>query len=57
VELGTISDKTLDWWVPRISHQERASGKIPVADHDKLRKRRRAAALAGAGAGVPERRG
>ncbi len=49
-----ISDKTLDWWVPRLGRIKKA---FPRArgrrvDHGRFRQRHGAAALAGAGAGV-----
>ena len=53
-----ISDKTLDWWVPRLGRIKQA---YPVAragdvDHGRLRQRRRAETLADAGQGLPGRR-
>ncbi len=52
-----ISDKTLDWWVPRIGRIKQAypgSGAGGV-DHGRLGQRLRTAALADAGEGVPGR--
>ena len=54
-----ISDKTLDWWVPRLGRIKKAfpqhvAGRV---DHGRLRQRHRAAPLAGAGAGLREARG
>ena len=50
-----ISDKTLDWWVPRLGRIKKAfpRSRAGRVDHGRLGQRHGAAALADAGDGVP----
>ena len=52
-----ISDKTLDWWVPRLGRIKKAFPEHGArrVDHGRLGQRHGAAALADAGDGVPGR--
>src|SRR6188472_3951264 len=48
-----ISDKTLDWWVPRLGRQEGLPGsRAGGVDHGRIGQRHRAAPLAGTGGRV-----